>query len=324
MNKKMTVAYIIDNDGTINLFNGSSNNVINSSHINYAKIVKCLNEEAYEKLDSLVNVTKIVNDKSSGKIQIKNGSVYYDGKELINPLSERIVNLIKSEMPFKPMIKFIENLMKNESLDAIKELYLFMKDNNLPITEDGHLIAYRKVDNNYMSYHCNPDGTKNRNMIGDCPEMKRTDVDKNRNNTCSSGLHFCSINYLSQYFSGDGRVMIVKINPKDVVSIPSDYNDAKGRCCRYEVVGENVSETKEKTDYTSSVIVANNGQEKNFHNKRDSKGRFVKAVAKDVKEITVKFHNQRDSNGRFVKKAAAIDMETYHNKRDSKGRFVKA
>jgi len=32
--------------------------------------------------------------------------------------------------------------------------------------------------------------------------------------------------------------MIVKINPRDVVSIPTDYQDSKGRCCRYEVIDE--------------------------------------------------------------------------------------
>jgi hypothetical protein len=32
--------------------------------------------------------------------------------------------------------------------------------------------------------------------------------------------------------------VIVKINPADVVSIPADYNDAKGRTWRYVVVGE--------------------------------------------------------------------------------------
>jgi hypothetical protein len=32
--------------------------------------------------------------------------------------------------------------------------------------------------------------------------------------------------------------MIVKINPADVVSIPSDYDNTKGRTWRYEVVGE--------------------------------------------------------------------------------------
>ena len=32
--------------------------------------------------------------------------------------------------------------------------------------------------------------------------------------------------------------MLIKVNPRDVVSIPVDYNNSKGRCCKYEVVGE--------------------------------------------------------------------------------------
>jgi hypothetical protein len=66
--------------------------------------------------------------------------------------------------------------------------------------------------------------------------MERFDVDDNKDNTCSTGLHFCSQSYLSCF--GGERTVIVKINPADVVSIPSDYNDAKGRACRYEVIGE--------------------------------------------------------------------------------------
>jgi len=32
--------------------------------------------------------------------------------------------------------------------------------------------------------------------------------------------------------------MILKISPADVVSIPTDYDGAKGRCCKYEVVAQ--------------------------------------------------------------------------------------
>ena len=32
--------------------------------------------------------------------------------------------------------------------------------------------------------------------------------------------------------------MILKINPADVVSIPTDYDGAKGRCMKYEVVAQ--------------------------------------------------------------------------------------
>ena len=63
-------------------------------------------------------------------------------------------------------------------------------------------------------------------------------VDDNQNNTCSSGLHFCSQEYLSSFGDSSSRTMILKINPRDVVSIPTDYNNSKGRACRYEVIGE--------------------------------------------------------------------------------------
>lgn len=39
-------------------------------------------------------------------------------------------------------------------------------------------------------------------------------------------------------FRDEARTVIVKINPRDVVSIPTDYDNSKGRACRYEVIGE--------------------------------------------------------------------------------------
>jgi hypothetical protein len=47
--------------------------------------------------------------------------------------------------------------------------------------------------------------------------------------------------------------VIVKINPRDVVSIPSDYNDAKGRACRYEVIGEVGNNPDDGVEFTRPV-----------------------------------------------------------------------
>jgi hypothetical protein len=66
--------------------------------------------------------------------------------------------------------------------------------------------------------------------------MPRNKVDEDKDRTCSHGLHFCSHGYLSN-FSGE-KVVVLKVNPRDVVAIPADYNNTKGRACRYEVVGE--------------------------------------------------------------------------------------
>jgi hypothetical protein len=74
------------------------------------------------------------------------------------------------------------------------------------------------------------------NHVGQSPFMPRNRVDDNCNNTCSNGLHFASLNYL-RHFSGE-RLMVLKINPKHVVSIPADYEATKGRCEGYEVISE--------------------------------------------------------------------------------------
>ncbi len=74
------------------------------------------------------------------------------------------------------------------------------------------------------------------NSIGATPTMPRNMVNDNRDQVCSSGLHFCGREYLTA-FNG-ARTVVVKINPKNVVSIPTDYNNAKGRACTYEIVQE--------------------------------------------------------------------------------------
>jgi hypothetical protein len=109
----------------------------------------------------------------------------------------------------------------------------------LPITPDGHFLAYKKVKVDYKDCYS---GTMD-NSVGQVVEMERNRVDDDKDRTCSTGLHFCSREYLNHF--GGERVVIVKINPRDVVSIPADYNNTKGRACRYEVIDEI---DKEKAD----------------------------------------------------------------------------
>jgi hypothetical protein len=141
--------------------------------------------------------------------------------------------------PIEPMVNFMENLMLNPSKRAVTELYGFLEKGNLPITPDGHFLAYKKVKQDYTDCYT---GTMD-NSVGQVVEMERNSVDDDQNRTCSTGLHFCSREYLNHF--GGERVMILKINPRDVVSIPNDYNDTKGRACRYEVIDEI---DKEKAD----------------------------------------------------------------------------
>lgn len=162
--------------------------------------------------------------------------------------------MYKDGFPVTPLVKFIDNLMENPSARAVRELYGFLEKNNLPITEDGYFLAYKKVRGNYLDVYS---GTMD-NSVGKVVTMPRRKVNDNAEQICSEGLHFCSIDYL-KHFGGE-RVVIVKINPRDVVSIPVDYNNAKGRCCAYEVVGEVEDMYQPEKAFTAAVDTHYNTQ----------------------------------------------------------------
>jgi hypothetical protein len=74
------------------------------------------------------------------------------------------------------------------------------------------------------------------NSPGKTVTMPRNQVDEDDQRTCSAGLHVCSKSYIGHFGSGSDRIVSVKVHPRDVVSIPVDYNDAKMRTCGYVVL----------------------------------------------------------------------------------------
>ena len=125
--------------------------------------------------------------------------------------------------------------MQNPSMQSQQELYDFLEHENLPITEDGCFLAYKAVNSDFKDKYR---GTFD-NQVGQVCEMRRAKVDDNRGRGCSAGLHAGALNYVAEYGSVDAgdNIVIVKINPEDVVSVPSDCNCEKLRTCKYEVVG---------------------------------------------------------------------------------------
>lgn len=211
---------------------GSKPHTIAKSHITYNKVVEAIKSNDWQKVQDLIEPKQVVLNYGKGNVSVQGDQLYWKGKPLHNALATRMIAMLQDEFPIEPLVNFMENLMSNPSRQAVNELYGFLEKNNLPITPDGHFLAYKRVRENYFDCHT---GTMD-NSVGKIVEMERNEVDDNRNNTCSAGLHFCSESYLKHF--GGARTVIVKINPRDVVSIPSDYNNAKGRACRYEVIGE--------------------------------------------------------------------------------------
>jgi len=230
---EMSFPYLIQGANIIVVI-GTNSHTISKSHISYAGIKQAIKDGDWDTVAELVEPKKVILNYGAGNVAIQGEDFFWKGEPFNNALSARMIEMFQEGFPIEPMILFMENLMSNPSKRAVAELYGFMEKGKLPITPDGCFLAYKKVKKDYFDIHS---GTMD-NSVGNVLEMERNTVDDDKANTCSTGLHFCSLDYLTNFGDSTSRVMVLKINPRDVVSIPADYNATKGRTCRYEVIDE--------------------------------------------------------------------------------------
>jgi hypothetical protein len=221
-------------DRGVTVFVDGKPRMFSTTHPSYANIRNAVEAGDDHLVRELVDVKANVAKVSLGRVQIMDNTIMVAGREVTGKLVERILEMVsRGSSAVDGYVQFLDNLMLNPSSTAVKELYLFIESCDLPITADGHFLAYKRVRSDFKDLHS---GTFD-NSVGTTPTMDRNEVDDNRDHHCSQGLHFCSYSYLPSFGGGNGdQVVVVKINPANVVSIPSDYNNAKGRTWTYEVV----------------------------------------------------------------------------------------
>ena len=229
----MAYPFIIQGNN-ITVVIGSKSHTISKTHITYNRVLDAIKAEDWDTVKDIIEPKKVVLNYGKGNVSIQGEKLFWKGEELNGGIAVRMIQMLQEGFPIEPMVNFMENLYQNPSKRAVTELYGFLEKNSLPITPDGCFLAYKKVRRDFKDIHS---GTMD-NSVGLVVEMERNKVDDDKDRTCSTGLHFCGMSYLPHFGGSDSRTVIVKINPADVVSIPSDYNDAKGRACRYEVIGE--------------------------------------------------------------------------------------
>jgi len=230
----MSVPFIFV-DGNLTVIVKNKAHQVLPDHTNYKMIMDALPTATEDELLNLLDVDKAVELYSNGDVKVEGNKVLYQGEEVHGSISKRILEFMKNGLPFEPLVKFLENVMQNPSMQSQRELYDFLQHENLPITEDGHFLAYKAVRSDFKDKYR---GVFD-NSVGNVCEMQRAKVDDDRARGCSDGLHAGALSYVASYGSveaGD-NIVIVKINPADVVSVPTDCNCQKLRTCRYEVVG---------------------------------------------------------------------------------------
>ena len=250
-------------DNGVSFFLDGKSYVVNREHPGYTQIIEALQKQDYDAIPALMDVNSAMStflNTTDPDFEVKGALVYYKGKPFTEEVSEKVLRMTDKGVPALPLINFLKKVRKNISATAQRELLLFAAANQFLIHEDGDIIAYKAVREDYLDVHSGtvlnkpytlmtfeeksrlPYTTDRGVTVGvdngtTVVFMERSDVDDRRDHTCSFGLHFAAHNY-ARSFTGGGRMLILKINPADVVAIPSDYGNAKGRCSRYEVMAE--------------------------------------------------------------------------------------
>ena len=230
--------YFKDDKQVTVIFKNGIPAVWNNNHPEYLRVIELCKDEKWIEIEALHNVEKMiihgkVTVEKDGNISVETnyGNITLENKENRYLLS--MIKLLQDKGVLEDNIErarpFLVNMMENPYIDAVHEIYEYCTNMDFEITPDGCFLAYKNVRKDLGSVH---DGGKTKHVVGQYTEV--TDFDTDRNRECSAGLHFAAKKYLD-YYNGEVTI-IVKVNPKDVVAIPRDYERMKGRCTRYLTV----------------------------------------------------------------------------------------
>lgn len=239
--------YIVSEETATLLYEGKPY-TLQSSHPNFAPFKKALIEGDFETAINYLDIRKQVEEFADGELIVKNGAVYWNSNRLHGKVVDKLLELLESGMKVgNPFIKFVKNLLDNPSNNSVEELYDFLSYKSLAIDDDGFVVGYKGVASDGWSQSGNTQtivlqGEVNErgqilNRVGDTIEVQRRSVDDNRQNQCSHGLHIGSFDYAKNW-AGGGKLLLVRFNPKDAVSVPQDCECQKLRVCKYEVLEE--------------------------------------------------------------------------------------
>lgn len=257
-------------------------------------------------------------ERLSDRVTVKSGKVFFDNQETHNALTQQVVRFIEAgREDFTPLVSFFEKVMTNPNEHSREQLYNWLNTHNFTILPNGNFVGYKGVRVHNGSYesisHGNAisDGVEYTgaipNPIGAIVEMPREEVQHDPSQGCHTGLHVGTWDYASGF--AQGAVLKVEVNPRDVVSVPTDCGYQKLRTCRYivlEVIDAPVDGPIDidpaKADDGGQALWPEAEEDSDDKIARSSNP-IVKMMAGIVDTRMNHLRQKRDANGRFIPKS---------------------
>lgn len=202
-----------------------------------------------ESVKALVNSLHVAGTKLAAltdRVSITSFGVFFDGDPLRSELAAVLTQLLEEnkEDDLTAVAKFLENAAANQTMEGIDAMYRWITNGDLVLTKDGTFLAYKGVYfegdeiTSITSGTAMVDGVVHEgripNPIGSVISMPRSEVTALTSVACGPGLHAGTYSYANGF--GHGKLILVEINPRDVVSVPSDSSCQKLRVSKYKVI----------------------------------------------------------------------------------------
>lgn len=242
---------------TVTAFNVNADEpvfVATENHPHWDGIIEGLrtgDENVWELFDVAAGVLRRFNQVTD-RISWDGENVLFDGDPIHSVLADQLARALEDGHPenYTALAKFWEKLESNPTEHSRQQAFDWLACHKFQITPEGDVVGYKGVndlgDGKYESGWASrvpdvpsafvngvpvPPLSRVPQEVGDVVTMPRSEVVHNPRQACERGLHVATRDYAGSY----GTVLEVHVNPRDIVSVPTDGGGAKVRACRYVV-----------------------------------------------------------------------------------------
>lgn len=228
-----------------------------SSHPHYTEILFLLRagDPAVFNLFDVASGVMAKFEQITERLSWDGTNVLFDGDPLHNSVSAHLSRVIQDgdTENYTAFAKFVEKLESNPNDHSRQQAYDFLAAHSFQITEEGDVVGYKGVQSDgnggfVSGWRSAVEGRPSAfvdgapvpplsavpNKIGSVVTMPRSEVVHDPSQACQRGLHVSTRSYAESYAHG-GAVLEVHINPRDIVSVPTDGGGEKVRVCRYTI-----------------------------------------------------------------------------------------
>lgn len=255
----MAYAYhiISREDGTAYLtvfIPGENPLTVADDHPNYDQVLQAVQAgETAEKIRELADIPHAIAtrfERITTRVTVANGTVYFDGDEVHSSIADAIVRALEEqddETAYTALALFLEKVASNPEPHSREQLFDWLAAHRFVLTVNGDIVGHKGMvyDEESGSYgpsyghgYVNINGVRHEGGTGQEPgdfvELPRSEVSHDPASSCSFGLHVGTPGYAASY--GDTQVLVI-VNPRDVVSVPTEAGGGKVRVCRYLLLG---------------------------------------------------------------------------------------